>query len=65
MKQSDDVVLVHLDDEAPALGSGRRYVRVLSLGYKWVRVTNPHDTSNAVRLTRRTYKRILVPQEET
>jgi len=31
-------IRIHLNDEAPRIGSGWRNVEVLTLGYKWVTV---------------------------
>jgi len=37
----EDTYIVHLNDEAPRIGSGVRLIRVLSLGWKWVKIENP------------------------
>ena len=36
---------VHLNDEAPRIGSGWREVEVLSSGWKWVVIRCPHTLS--------------------
>lgn len=58
------IVVLHLDDQAPKLGSGRRHVEVVSRGRRWVRVRDPHiPTAQCVRLPRETFLRALVEED--
>ena len=49
----DPVVWLHLNDECPKIGSGRRRVTVLHMGRKWVRVKQTYDAlSSATHMSR-------------
>ena len=44
-----DIVWLHLQDEVPALGSGRRAIRIVKIGWKWISIRGasaPSTTSN-------------------
>ncbi|MDP2619894.1 MAG: hypothetical protein Q8P46_06910 [Hyphomicrobiales bacterium] len=53
---------VHLNDEAPAIGSGRRTVYVESIGPKYVRLRCPYTFATA-RLARGVWDKELRPIE--
>lgn len=46
--------LIHLHDEVPRLGSGRRLVIVDTVGHKWVKLVNPTNMER-VRIKRKTW----------
>jgi len=37
-KPGPELVDIHLEDQAPRIGSGRRQVEVVTIGHKWVTV---------------------------
>ena len=45
---------IYLQDEAPAIGCGWRRVRLVSLGWKWVKIECP-TTGRRARLHRKTW----------
>lgn len=49
---TEDRYWIHLHDEAPLIGSGRRLVRA-TVGFKWVKVRNLY--SQRVRLPLKTW----------
>jgi hypothetical protein len=56
-KPTGELIQLHLMDEIPRIGSGRRWVVVLSLGHKWVRLHCPSRRKN-IKITRRVWDRI-------
>ena len=55
--------VVHLNGEAPAIGSGRRHVNVESLGPKWVKLRAP-STGRATTISRRQWDEIMAAAEK-
>ena len=52
-KNLEGPIWLHLNDECPKIGSGRRRVTVLHMGRKWVRVKQTYDAlSSATRMSR-------------
>ena len=47
-------VWLHLNDEVPRLGSGRRRVEIMRLGWKWVKVRKPSQ-DHTIRIKRNTW----------
>ena len=47
-------VWLHLDGEVPRLGSGRRRVEIVRLGWKWVKVRKPSQ-DHTIRIKRNTW----------
>lgn len=60
-----DAVEIHLNGEAPLLGSGRRHVIVLSIGRKWARIADAATGLNTARLRRQDYERGLRAAERS
>ena len=54
MASQTGIVWLHLNDEVPRLGSGRRRIAIVQLGWKWVKVRKPSQ-DHTIRIPRKTW----------
>tara|TARA_R100001198_G_C5214409_1_gene198632 strand:+ start:712 stop:933 length:222 start_codon:yes stop_codon:yes gene_type:complete len=40
---TDDRLMIHVDNELPRIGSGYRIVDIAQMGWKWVKLKSIHD----------------------
>jgi len=40
---TDDRLMIHVDNEIPRIGSGYRIVDIAQMGWKWVKLKSIHD----------------------